>query len=361
MRELNTVKKFAKTAPELHKMFSDYANQYRTEMGVKGLTFDTSMSKAEKEEAINKCFAEVLSQKSKVTADEFNNVVEFANSSVVREFADSIMNSLIDMILPEALIPSLGMIAEFKFGGYNDSFSFKVKNNALYTVSAAGQRQRTAPAQILRDTTLTLTPYNHMVTVEVNLPDVLSGRTMLAPEIMKSAVSVEAQIRNEALDAFTTVMAGANVPSGLKVQNYTEKSLITLCQKVTAWNQGRKAVIVGTPVALKSVLPSEVATRILLSDGYVTAGYLPVFNTYDVIALDQVADYTSTTYGLKLDDTKLYVISPASDKIVKVAVGETFQHTDAVYDNANLSQSATINKAWATAVITNSVCGIVNL
>lgn len=34
-------------------------------------------------------------------------------------------------------------------------------------------------------------------------------------------------------------------------------------------------------------------------------------------------------------------------------------HTDAIYDNANLLQLSTLNKAWDTQVVTNSVCGVV--
>ena len=63
---------------------------------------------------------------------------------------------------------------------------------------------------------------------------------------------------------------------------------------------------------------------------------------------------------MKLDDTKIWVVSPAADKIVKIGVaGQMMSHTDAFYDNANLLQLSTMQKAWDTQVITNSVCGIV--
>ncbi len=82
---------------------------------------------------------------------------------------------------------------------------------------------------------------------------------------------------------------------------------------------------------------------------------------YDVIPMEQVANiYGATPYTLKLDDTKIYVVSPASDKIVKIGVGgDTMSHTDAVYDNANLLQMSTISKAWDCQVITNSVAGVI--
>jgi hypothetical protein len=362
MKELNSVKKFAEIAPDLTKMFRDYVNECRAENGATGINYDSALSKSEKESAINKAFSAEVEKRSRYSIDDFNSITEFANAPMVRAFADSIMSNMIDMVLPQALLESLGWLVDFKFGGYGDSYSWDVKNNALYAVAAAGRRQRTAPAQILRGTTLTLAPINHDVSVITNLADVLGDRVMLAPEIMKASISIEAQMRNECFDAFQSVVAnGANIPTVLYAQNYAENSLISICEKVTAWNQDRKAIIVGTPVALKTILPSSTNSRILLSDKYVTVGHLDTFNGYDIVPLYQTADYKSTSYGLILPDNYVYIVSPASDKLVKCAVGETLQHTDAIYDNANLAQIGTINKEWQTAVITNSVAGAIKL
>ena len=82
---------------------------------------------------------------------------------------------------------------------------------------------------------------------------------------------------------------------------------------------------------------------------------------YDVLPMEQVANpYNSTPYSLKLNDDKLYVVSPASDKIVKIGVfGGTFSHQDNSYDNANKTIENTTEKAWDVAIITNSVAGVV--
>ena len=101
----------------------------------------------------------------------------------------------------------------------------------------------------------------------------------------------------------------------------------------------------------------------MLDDEYVRLGHLMTFNDYDVIPMTQVADYTSTTpYSLKLDDTKIYVVSPASQKIAKLGMfGGTYSHTDAIYDNANKLQMSTIEKAWDVAIATNAVAGVITL
>ena len=76
----------------------------------------------------------------------------------------------------------------------------------------------------------------------------------------------------------------------------------------------------------------------------------------------QVADpYASTPYALKLDNTKIYVVSPASDKIGKIGVfGGTISHQDGAYANANKQVENTTEKAWNVSCITNSVAGVVD-
>ena len=83
---------------------------------------------------------------------------------------------------------------------------------------------------------------------------------------------------------------------------------------------------------------------------------------FDVIPMKQVANpYDSTDeYALKLDDTKIYVVSPASDKIVKVGIfGGTMSHQNDPYDNANLSVINTINETYEVQIATASVAGVV--
>ena len=201
-----------------------------------------------------------------------------------------------------------------------------------------------------------------MVTVASNLPNILAGRESIAKFVMKAVRSIETAMLYEAYDAFYTAMESVSLPANLTVANYTETALIELCQRVTVYNNGKKAIVWGTAVALKSVLPSSLNTRILLSDEYVTAGALREFNGWTILEAGQIADYTSNDYSLKLKDDRLYVVSPASDKIIKVAVeGESMTHTDGTFDRANLAQFGSLSKAWAVSAITNSVAGVIKL
>lgn len=362
MVEYTRIAKFAQNSPDLYKAMKIYGENALAERGVKGKKFAED-SKDDMEKAINKEFMSELCRRTGMTPDENfdGSLRRFANNPNVAKMADDIRDYMIDMLLPETLLTgSLRYFADFRFADLGDSMSFDIQNNALYNVSKAGYRKRSTNMQKLFDTTVTLAPINREITVGTDLFEILTGRVSIAKEVMKAVRSIETAMMFDAYDAFAT--ATGNLSGNLAVANYSEASLISLCETVTAYNQGRKAVIIGTPVALKSVLPTNSNYRYLLDDEYVRLGHLQTFNGYDVLPLDQVANpyNTTTPYSLKLDDTKIWVVSPAADKIVKIGVGgEMTSHTDAIYDNANLLQMSTLNKAWDCQVITNSVCGIV--
>ena len=265
------------------------------------------------------------------------------------------------MILPEVLTTgSLRYIADFRFADLGDSLSFELENNALFTVTKAGYRLKHADLQKLYKTTVTLVPENHQLTVGTDLYEILTGREFIAEQVMKAAKSIELALLTDAFSAFETTMG--NLTGNLAVTNYSEKALIKLCEIIAAYNYGMKPVIMGTPVALKSVLPSNNNYRYLLEDDYVKLGHLMTFNGFDVIPIEQIPDAYNyaNPYALKLDDTKIYVVSPAAQKLVQIGFGgETMSNTDSMYENANLLNMSTLRKAWDVQVITNAVAGVV--
>ena len=359
--EFANVKAFAEMSKDLSEAMSAYAHNYNLQR--KGLKAFADHSQEEQNKLINKAFAMEVAKQSGMELPDLNNKTEvrrYAMNPMVRFFANQIQDVMIDMILPETLMTgSLKYFADMKFADLGDTIKFDIKSNSLFTVSKAGNRQRTTNQQKTFRTTVTMAGVNHEITVGTTLFEILTGQAYLAEEVMKVARSIETAMLFDAYDAFTTEMNG--LTGNLVVTNYSEASLIKLLETVTAYNQGRKAVVIGTPLALKAVLPSNTNYRYLLDDEYVKLGHLQTFNGYDVLPMEQVANpYNATPYSLKLDDTKLYVVSPASDKIVKVGVfGGTFSHQDNSYDNANKTIENTTEKSWEVAVITNSVGGAV--
>jgi hypothetical protein len=147
----------------------------------------------------------------------------------------------------------------------------------------------------------------------------------------------------------------------LLVAGYTQSEFVRLSQTVAAWNGGAKAVAIGTQRALASILPSNANYRYDFQSEYVKVGYLRDFQGTDIMVLPQVADW-QTPFGLKLSDSRIWLVSPSSQKLIKVVLeGNVLSYTSDIYANANLVQTSTMIKSWGTAVATNAVAATIQL
>lgn len=363
MKTTQRVMQFSQESPDLYKAFKDYFDNVRGNRGIKTKTFATNLTIEEKEKAINKMFTEEVARRSRVSVKDYDgDWAHYSQNPMVKAFADTISDTMIDMILPEVLIGSIGTFAEIKGVDWGDSQSFELKNNSLFTVSNAGWRQKNAPFQKLENTTVTLVPEPRQVSVITSLFNVFTNRDSIAQYIMKAVLTIEATILYEAYDALVGAMSASVIPSELRLTNFSKATAITLGETVTSWNNGAQAVFAGTPLALSCILPSATTGgRYLFDSDFVKVGYVDRFAQFDTLEMKQVADFSSVNYGLKLDDTKIFVMSPSSDKLIKVVLGGTLSDTQSGLQNANMAQTGSITKSWAVSAITNSIAGVIEV
>ena len=363
MKTTQRVMQFSKESPDLYKAFKDYFDNVRGNMGVKSKTFDSTHTLEEKEKAINKMFTAEVSRRAKASVEDYDgDYMSFSQNPMVKFFADRISDTMIDMILPEVLIGSIGTFAEIRGVDWGDSASFEIRNNSLFTVSNAGWRQKNAPFQKLEDTTVTLVPEPRQVSVITSLFNVFTNRDSIAQYIMKAVMTIEATILYEAYDALVGAMGASVIPTELRLTNFSKATAITLGQKVTSWNNGAQAVFAGTSLALGCILPNASdGGRYLFDSDFVKVGHVDRFAQFDTLEMKQVADYSSINYGLKLDDTKIFVLSPSSDKLIKVVLGGTLSDTQSGLQNANMAQTGSIMKSWGVSAITNSIAGVIEV
>lgn len=358
--EFSHVKTFAKNSKNLCEGIKEYAQNAINERH--GKEAFVAHSKEECNKLINKQFAEDVAREAGVelpNLDDKTEVQRFCMNPMVKHFALVTRDIMIDAILPSFIDNGvLPLIADVKYADLGDSLKFTLKSNEALLVSKAGRRQKhTVPQKTFRSD-VTLTGENHILTISTTLFEIMTGQSYIAEEVMKMAEAIERTMCEEAFDAFANV--ATTLDANLQVANYTEDALITLCEKVGAWNGGRKPIIMGTPKALKGVLPQNGNYRYFLEDSYVRLGHLAQFDGYDLLPIEQRANVGSTTYGLKFDDDKLYIVSPATDKIVKIGVfGGTFSYTDGNHDSANNAIDTTCQKDWEVVVATNAVMGCV--
>jgi len=370
MKLVNSVINFSKGNTELYEMFVDYFNHYRANAGQKGLSFRTHKSDgspvtfSDKEDKINKELLKEIARVSNVPNAQNWDMATYASHPSVIWATFAVINQLVDAVLPDAITDSIGLYTDVRTIGYGDSAAFDIEARDLFAVSKAGRSMRQAEIHKQFKGQVTVVPENHVLSVGVSLYRVLSGYESLARFASKAVLSLEAAMTKEAYTAFATAMAALDNSGtdALRFSGWADTTFITLAQTVTAWNGGQKAILVGTNVALESVLPtSDVNYRYNLESDYVKMGYIRDFKGYSVMEIPQVADW-GTEFGLIIDDTKLWVLSPTAGKLVKLVLeGSTIANTTGAFDNANLTQQTNLQKMWGTAIATSSIAGTIEL
>lgn len=374
MKISNKILNFAggETNAAPYRAFMDYWNHYRaltdkgnaqkydfqrTRKDGSTITFD------EKEAQMNQALRREILRHANITNFEAFPLEQWVTNPMLSWATFAVVNQLVDMVLPDTIIDSIGLYTDVRQIDWGDSAAFEIKPRDLFVVSKAGRGMRQAEVHKQFNGQVTLVPQMRELTVQVSLYKVLAGKESLGDFVAKVIRSLETEMAKDAYTTFNTAMTNLAVSGDdkLKYAGYSQSDLISLAQKVSAWNGGNKAVIVGTPLALLSVLPSDANYRYTLESDYFRLGYVNTMANYDVLAIPQLADYTSP-FKLMLDDTRLYVLSPSAGKIVKMVIeGSTMSNVDAPFANANLNQNATMWKSWASGVATSSIAGLMTL
>ena len=356
------VMNFAQGKTDFYEALPDFVNHYRAEHYKANVSYDKSLNFAEKTQKMHDALLKEIKRHANVsTSEEFSLETQSTNPMFVwATFA--VIDAAIDMIIPQTIIDSIGVYSDVRQGGFTDSFAFDVKPRDLFAVTKGSMGKRHGEIQQQYDGQVTLTPIVHDVTVGVDLYRVLAGYENLAEFLMKATRSIETQMSYDAyvaMNTAATALPTTPTDGELKISGYTQSDAIRLAQSVSAFNMGIEAVFCGTKSALSNILPNDANYRYDLQSDYVKIGYIRTAFGYDTMAFPQIADW-KTPFKLLLDDTRIYVVSPSSQKIVKVCLGgNTIAIDGGVYGMANLKHVTTLKKKWICGVATNSVMGLI--
>jgi hypothetical protein len=358
----------------LYKMFYDYWQHSRHLAGAKNAEFQKTrttpdgktveISFSEKEDKLNAELRKEIMRIAGIPSTEGLPLEAWATHPTLRWASFAVVSALVDMILPETMIDTIGMYTDVRNIGWGDSAAFDIKPRDLFVVSKVGRAKRTTELHKQYEGQVTVTPEPRQLAVSTSLYRVLAGKESLSELVMKAVRSLETQMTYDVYGAFATAMdAISNTAStGLRVAGYSQAEFVRLSQTVSAWNGGAKAVAIGTQAALANILPADANYRYDLVDSeYVKLGFIRNFQQTDIIMLPQVADY-ATPFGLKLADNRIWFVSPSAQKLVKLVLeGSMLAYTDDVYKNANLMQNSNLVKSYGAAIATNAVAGTITL
>jgi len=351
----------------IYKQFADLWSHYESLNGKKNKEFATStttkegevisISYSEKEEAMNAAL-----KREAMRVAGISNFAEFpletwATHPTLKWAVFAIVSNLVDMILPDAVIESIGLYTDVRTIGWGDSATFDISPRDLFAVSKAGRGKRITEVKKQYKGQVVLNPEPRELTVGVSLYRVLAGKESLAEFVAKVVKSFEVAFTYDVYSVFAAAMVALDNTAtiGLRVAGYTQSDFINLAQKVTAYNGGAQAVAIGTLQALSTVFPVDANYRYDLQSDYVKLGYIRNLAGVDLMVLPQVADW-ETPFQLKLSDATIWIVSPSSQKLIKAVLeGSVLSYTSDVYANANLVQTSTMSKSWAAGVATNAI------
>ena len=196
-----------------------------------------------------------------------------------------------------------------------------------------------------------------MVTTYTSMYRVLAGKEDVGEFIRQVVISIEQDMYAEAVDALTTGLTSVTTGTDYAVSGaFDMKKLVALAQKVQVFNSGVRPVIAGTAIALMNVLPDSTSGYRMNIDG--NGGSVELIRGvygFDVLRMEQAA---SRDGSLVLPDDKIFVISPAQDKLVKGVVSNSLNNSNQFYENADITSNMTYRKLYGFEYASAAKAGI---
>ena len=367
-RTIKFAKDFMKGDTKIFEMALDLYNNFKDLNGTnknKNFQYDATKSFDEKCTKMHKVMMEEINKLAGIPENTILAPQQYFSHPAYKWATFNLVSALVDPIIPDTIIDNIGMFTNVQTGDFGNSFKYDIESNDLFYVTKAGRGKRHAEANKTFRGQVNIIPIEHDVSAMVSLYRLLSGQENLAIFAMKCIRAMETEMAYDAYSVFDSTMANLPVDvaagDGLRYSGFDTDTFIKLTDKVGAFNSGSKPIAIGTRSAVSKILPSNANYRYALDSDYVKLGYIQEFYGIDILVLPQKANW-QTPYKTLLNDNAIYIMSPASQKPVQLAIeGSTMTIPDDVYASANLTQQITFKKNWGVDVASNATYGVIEL
>ena len=354
----NEVVTFAKGNTDFYVAFADYHNHKAAEEWGQNMgAYDKSRTIAEKAPLIREAYFAELERISGQKIDKDNLDVSLANP-MIRYANFALINATINVVLPGYVTSTFAPFVDFRMVGYADTVNLTIPPKTLYTVSRGARGERTSFRQKKYSGNIEISPIEHIITTYVDMARVYAGKDDLAEAVRAIIVSIEIDMNNEIVAALNAGLTNGTYPQEFKESGaFDGKKLVQLAQRVQAYNQMAKPVILGTAAALMNVLPdSALGYRMTVDGKEGVVSFVQNFYGFDVYELPQMP--TGANFGMALNDNVLYIISPSVNKVIEGALSTALTNSNQFYDNADISQNMTLRKAYDFQFVASAYAGI---
>jgi hypothetical protein len=349
---------FAHGDTKFYEQFCDYHfHKSDVENGRKLGAYDSNVSLNEKQKVVNDAFFAEIEKLSGARRTP-ETIDAWAANPMVRWATFAIVNALVNAILPAYSNATLAPFVDFQSVGVGDIIKVKVMPKTLYTISLGGKGERTTFRQKKFAGDMTVSMQEHIITTYVDMYRVLARKEDLSDAVRAIVMAVEIDMQNSAYTALNAGLSAVTYPSQFTVSGaFNAQSLIALCQRVQAYNNGVKPIILGTAVALSSVLPdSTLGYRGTYGADGGSVNVMRDFYGFGLQELPQLP--TNVNYGVAMPDNKLFIVSPVGSKLVVGGMSTAMTNSNEFYDNADITQNFTYRKLYGFEFVGASFAGV---
>lgn len=288
--------------------------------------------------------------------NDYKSIV--AQFSAFRETMFAIETKIIDTVNSKAEVEQSLLMAEIRNLADGDSETFDIGSKSLFKVEDAGYSNNVGGRlqyQFMKPEFLTPRPKDASIAVDLYQFNAIGFD--FGKQMAKIAISFKVAMYDSIIAAIfdTTPLVGTPFYKA----TFAKTTWQELANRVAGAN-GSPAMAYGTNIALgkaSDTVGDKWAYGV--SNEFVKNGFVRDIYGVSTMELQQAVNPNDSSYSFKVPDDKILILTPATDKPVKVVMeGQTFVVADDGRTNSINLKTYKYRQAWNTKIATQSAYGI---
>jgi len=252
---------------------------------------------------------------------DFKNRQLTTDPTFVARF-NNVLAQILNPVIPDIVSEAFMGLADVSYVDYGDTASFEIDSNETFYVKEIAEGVQRGAMQRLYKNEATINPTPKQIRIELPWYEIVSGKFDLGNWLYRIGISYAGYINIKVINAITDALT--DIPSAYQTSGaFTDSNFLTIGQRVSAANGGKRVQVWGTIAALGKILPNGAnATGLMYGLGNEVAkvGYLGMYKGFPLIEMAQAMTpgTVNTSATLLLSNTMIYYIPVDSYNPIKV-------------------------------------------
>ena len=206
-------------------------------------------------------------------------------------------------------------IAEVRMLSDGDSANIDIRAKNVYQLQRVARGTKSSRIQRHYGDNVVLSPVYRQVRTGFDIEQIAAGRFDYGREIALAAEGIRTSLL---IDVVALAFGTTNTINNKLIENtYSEDAFRLLKQRVQANNGGGTTMIVGTDIALSTILPTSTEFYRELGEEYMKNGYIANAFGSTMMALPQAVDHD---YNIIIPNTEALILTSGVDSPIKIGM-----------------------------------------